>query len=54
MPSTRSRGGAGAAGAAVGSDGNFLTVQPEGESADIELTTEQGNMWLLKISWMLK
>ena len=46
MPCTRSRGGAGRtpAGAAVGSDGNFLTVQPEGESADIELTTQQAKM----------
>ena len=48
MPSTRSRGGAGktpaGAEAAAGSDGNFLTVQPEGESADIELTTQQANM----------
>ena len=43
MPSTRSRGGA--AGAAAVSDGNFLTVQPvDEESADPQLTTEQGNM----------
>ena len=42
MPSTRSRG---AAGAAAVSDGNFLTVEPEGEgSADSQLTTEQENM----------
>ena len=42
MPSTRSRG---KAGAAAVSDGNFLTVEPEGEgSADSQLTTEQENM----------
>ena len=43
MPSTRSRGWA--AGVAAVSDGKFLTVQPLGkESADPQLTTEQGNM----------
>ena len=42
MPSTRSRG---AAGATAVSDGNFPTVEPEGEgSADPQLATEQGNM----------
>ena len=45
MPTTRSPGGAGAAGTAAVSDGNFPTVQPVGEeSADPQLTTEQGNM----------